>query len=69
LDADDRTALTAELSGLGVPFTINGRVTVPFEGTPQGIISRLKTDLTVLRINEPSLEDAYIEFLNKERAA
>jgi len=69
LDADDRTALTAELSDLGVPFTINGRVTVPFEGTAQGIISRLKTDLTVLRINEPSLEDAYIEFLNKERAA
>ncbi|MDR2591667.1 MAG: ABC transporter ATP-binding protein [Chitinispirillales bacterium] len=69
LDAEDRTALTAELSGLGVPFTINGRVNVPFEGTAQGIISRLKTDLTVLRINEPSLEDAYIEFLNKERAA
>jgi len=69
LDADDRTALTAELSGLGVPFTINGRVTVPFQGTAQDIISRLKTDLTVLRIHEPSLEDAYIEFLNKERAA
>jgi len=69
LDAEDRTALTAELSGLGVPFTVNGRIAVPFQGTAQGIISRLKTDLTVLRIHEPSLEDAYIEFLNKERAA
>ena len=69
LDAEDRTALTAELSGLGVPFTVNGRIAVPFQGTGQDIISRLKTDLTVLRIHEPSLEDAYIEFLNKERAA
>jgi len=69
LDAEDRTALTAELSGLGVPFTVNGRIAVPFQGTAQDIISRLKTDLTVLRIHEPSLEDAYIEFLNKERAA
>jgi len=69
LDAENRTALTAELSELGLPFTVNGRIAVPFQGTAQNIISRLKTDLTVLRIHEPSLEDAYIEFLNKERAA
>ncbi len=69
LDADNRTALTDELSALKLPFTVNGRVSVPFQGTAQDIISRLKTDLTVLRIHEPSLEDAYIEFLNKERAA
>jgi ABC-2 type transport system ATP-binding protein len=41
LDADDRTALTNELSALGLPFTVNGRVIVPCNGSAQEIISRL----------------------------
>ena len=75
LDAQDRTALTNELSALGLPFTVNGRVIVPFQGLPpevqsaQSIIARLQTKLTVLKIHEPSLEDAYIEFLNREKEA
>ena len=67
LDAEDRTALTGELSAMGLPFTANGRIVVPYQNSAQEIISRLKTKLTVLRINEPSLEDAYIEFLTKNR--
>ena len=67
LDAEDRTALTNELSALGLPFTINGRVIVPYQESAQGIIARLQTELTVLKIHEPSLEDAYVEFLNKTR--
>jgi ABC-2 type transport system ATP-binding protein len=67
LDAEDRTALTNELSALGLPFTINGRVIVPYQESAQGIIARLQTKLTVLKIHEPSLEDAYVEFLNKTR--
>ena len=67
LDAEDRTALTNELSALGLPFTVNGRVIVPCQESAQELIARLQTKLTVLKIHEPSLEDAYIEFLNKSR--
>ena len=63
LDAENRTALTAELSALGFPFTVNGRVIVPYQKSAQDVISRLQTKLTVLKIHEPSLEDAYVEFL------
>ena len=65
LDAADRNALTDELSTLGIPYTINGHVAVPCEGTAQELIAKLKTKLTVLRTNEPTLEDAYVEFLKK----
>jgi ABC-2 type transport system ATP-binding protein len=65
LDAEDRSSLTNELSALGLPYTVNGRVVVPFAASAQEIISRLRTKLTVLRIHEPSLEDAYVDFLNK----
>lgn len=67
LDAEDRTALTNELTALGLPFTVNGRIIVPYHESAQEVISRLRTKLTVLRIHEPSLEDAYVEFLNKTR--
>ena len=65
LDAEDRTALANELSALGLSFTMNGHVIVPYQGSAQEIIAQLQTKLTVLKIHEPSLEDAYIEFLNK----
>lgn len=71
IDAADRAGLTAELAAMDLPYTVNGHVTVPFTGSAQGILARIKTELTVLRIHEPSLEDAYVEFLNrtKEEAA
>ncbi|MCL1983660.1 MAG: ABC transporter ATP-binding protein [Clostridiales bacterium] len=65
LDAEDRAALTNELSALGLPFTVNGRIIVPYRESAQSLIARLQTRLTVLRIHEPTLEDAYVEFLNK----
>jgi len=67
LDAEDRTALTNELSALGLEFALNGHVVVPYKDSAQEIISRIKTKLTVLKIHEPSLEDAYIEFLTKQK--
>ena len=72
LDSGDRTALTNELSALGLPFTVNGRVIVPYrDSSAQEIITRLKTKLSILKIHEPTLEDAYVEFLvkQKEKAA
>lgn len=66
LDAADRKALTAELSGLKLSYQVNGQVIVPLQRQKaQELIARLQTPLTVLKIHEPSLEDAYIEFLNK----
>ena len=65
LDAEDRGVLTDELSALRFSFTINEHVIVPYQGSVQDIIAQLQTKLTVLKIHEPSLEDAYIEFLNK----
>jgi len=65
LDATDREALTRELSSLNIPYTINEHVIVPFKETPQKIISQIETKLSILKINEPMLEDAYIEFIKK----
>jgi ABC-2 type transport system ATP-binding protein len=68
LDADDRDQLGKELSELGLPYTMEDHIVVSFRGrnmTAQEIITRLKTRLTVLKIKEPSLEDAYIEYLNR----
>jgi len=68
MDAEDRTALTNELSSLGLSFTVNGRIVVPYkEKSAQEIISKIQTKLSVLKIYEPSLEDAYIEFLTKQK--
>ena len=65
LDSEDRDGLTGELSSMGIPFTANGKVVVSYTGSAQEIIAKLRTKLTVLRISEPTLEDAYIEFLNE----
>lgn len=68
LDADDREHLIKELSDMGLPHKMEDHIVVPFRGqsmTSQEIIARLKTRLTVLKIKEPSLEDAYVEYLNR----
>lgn len=70
LDADDKAGLTSELSELGLFHKKDTHIIVPYQDrTPQEIISRLKTKLTVLEIKEPSLEDAYVEYINKTGGA
>jgi ABC-2 type transport system ATP-binding protein len=69
IDADDRDALKAELGSLNLSMTANGKVVVPFRGrTAQKLIARIKTPLSVLKIHDPSLEDAYVELLQKTDA-
>jgi ABC-2 type transport system ATP-binding protein len=64
LDADDRSMLTRELSDMGLFHRIDGHIIVPYQDmTTQEVIARLKTKLTVLNIKEPTLEDAYVEYL------
>jgi ABC-2 type transport system ATP-binding protein len=44
----------------------SGAITVPFQGrTAQDLIAQIKTPLSVLKIHDPSLEDAYVELLQK----
>jgi ABC-2 type transport system ATP-binding protein len=66
LDAADRPALLRELGGLGLaPFVgDDGLVRVAYDGvTAQSVIARIATQLTVLRVHDPSLEEAYVELL------
>ncbi|KAA6302533.1 MAG: putative ABC transporter ATP-binding protein YbhF [Candidatus Ordinivivax streblomastigis] len=64
LDADDRRQLTRELSELGMFHKIEEHIIVPYQDTTaQEIIARLQTKLSLLKIQEPTLEDAYIEYL------
>jgi ABC-2 type transport system ATP-binding protein len=68
LDATDRVALLTELRAFGLaPETdATGLVRVTYEGaTAQSIIARISTPLTVLRVREPSLEEAYVELLRR----
>ena len=67
LDADDRPALAAELTAMGLTPTAEattGRLRVAYHDvTAQAVIARLATPLTLLRVHEPSLEEAYVELL------
>jgi ABC-2 type transport system ATP-binding protein len=72
LAADDRPGLVQELQGLGLEPVVdtNGLVRVAYEGTTaQSLITRIQTPLSVLRIHEPSLEEAYVELLRTSEEA
>jgi ABC-2 type transport system ATP-binding protein len=66
LDAPDRAALRTELEALGakVEPDPSGALRVAYDGpTAQSLIARVSTPLSVLRIREPSLEEAYVALL------
>ena len=69
LDAVDRDGLVAELRRLGAEVGLDaasGLLRVPFEGkTPQSLIARIQTQLSVLRVSDPSLEEAYVALLRE----
>ncbi|GHT64962.1 ABC transporter ATP-binding protein [Bacteroidia bacterium] len=66
LDAGDRRQLLRELSEMGMSHKVEEHIIVPYQDmTAQEIIARLKTKLSVLKIQEPTLEDAYIEYIKK----
>ena len=67
LDADDQRGLLCELSEMGLYHRMEGHVIVPQQGkSAQQIIAGLQTKLSVLQIHEPSLEDAYVNYLMKD---
>ena len=66
LDARDRPALITELRSLGLDPTVDpiGLVHVAYaEPTAHSIIARIRTPLSVLRVHDPSLEEAYVALL------
>jgi ABC-2 type transport system ATP-binding protein len=72
LDAADRPALVAELRafGLNPTPTLNGTLRVGYvDDTAQALIARIRTPLTVLKVHEPSLEEAYVELLRQPEEA
>ena len=71
MDADDHGQLIGELSAKGMSYRLEEHIILPYQNmTAQEIIANFKTRLTVLKIQEPTLEDAYVEYLNKlERVA
>lgn len=68
LDAADRGRLIRELGAMGLDYRVDNHIMVPYQGTAQEIIAGLKTELTVLQIQAPSLEDAYVEYLKRTEA-
>ena len=72
VDADDRGALRDELVALGLAPADEpgGGLRVDYRTpTAQNVIGRIRTPLTVLRIREPSLEEAYVELLRDPEEA
>ena len=48
----------------------SGLLRVPYdEATAQALIASIETPLTVLRVHEPSLEEAYVELLRQPEEA
>jgi ABC-2 type transport system ATP-binding protein len=72
LDAIDRPALLAELRTMGLEPVDEpgGLLRVAYDGvTAQELIARIDTPLSVLRVHEPSLEEAYVELLRSPEEA
>ena len=68
LAAIDEKKLKSELSGLGIDFseTPEGSLKVIYhEQTPQLLLSRITTPLTKLAIDQPTLEEAYLELIKE----
>jgi len=55
---------------MGVLYHVDRHVIVPYQDKAvQEIITRLQTKLSVLQIHEPTLEDAYVNYLMKDGGA
>lgn len=66
VDADDRVCLRAELERMGLTVEGDGPLRVPLGSRrAQDVIRALRSDLTVLRVVEPSLEAAYLLLLEE----
>jgi ABC-2 type transport system ATP-binding protein len=69
MDSADRPALRRELEGKGLLVKDRGPYRVILDGhSAQDVISSLETRLTLLQTHAPSLEDAYLQIVEKAMA-
>ena len=69
VDADDRPALLVELSQLALPHSGSGPFRIPLDGRrTHQVLRAIETPLSVVRTHTPSLEDAYLEIVDKPHA-
>lgn len=67
MDAKDRKALRGELTHLDVEFTVSDLFRISLNGkTAYQLIKAIRTPLTVLKIHNPTLEEAYLEMIQKD---
>lgn len=66
VDAKNRKKLQKELDEMKLKYTGDGPYIIPLgKQKAQKIIQKLKTQLTILDIDRPTLEDAYLELINQ----
>jgi ABC-2 type transport system ATP-binding protein len=64
VDAADRAALLAELTGLGLQHSGSGPVRVELDGrTVHALLKSIETPLTLVKTHTPSLEEAYLDVI------
>lgn len=64
LDAGDQAGLRHELAAMGLAVRGTAPLHVPLEGqSAQRVVRSIRSELTELRIVEPTLEDTYLELL------
>jgi ABC-2 type transport system ATP-binding protein len=67
LDATDRDQLRNELAAIGLVVEGTAPFRVPLEGrNPQEIVKAISSELTVLTIVEPTLEETYLKLLESQ---
>jgi ABC-2 type transport system ATP-binding protein len=68
LDSKTREKLRLELDRLHFKLSGSGPFRIQLEGkTAQGVIQKIKTPLSVLKIHQPTLEQAYVKIINSGR--
>jgi len=69
VDADDRAALDAELTRRGIEHSGGGPFRVPLEARrTHEVLRAIETPLSLIRTHAPTLEDAYLEIVEKPDA-
>ncbi len=69
VDADNRSALEAELTRLRLQHGGSGPFRVPLEAhRTHEVLRAIQTPLTVIRTHAPTLEDAYLEIVERAEA-
>jgi ABC-2 type transport system ATP-binding protein len=67
IDAEDRTALRAELIHLQLPFVETPQFRLPLKaGAIHATLKAIETPLTSVQTHTPTLEDAYLEIMEEE---